>query len=236
MIDFGVWSAPYTTMSLGRAALVVVACGLLAGCSNNASSLLSAPQTIQTGQIPAKSPAAPAAAKTCVTSAAAANPIGVAAMLEQAKVTAETKVDAAKPSNTEISKADSDCLAARVKAQVIATSGQAAIAPADKEATGPVLPSKGSDLTLDFDGDTAPISPKDKRAIADMLAKKGKSTSQVRILAGRGGRGNMFDQAVVAQRRANSVRDLLPTGMVVSVEFDPLQVDDTVRVEFVDKT
>jgi hypothetical protein len=69
-----------------------------------------------------------------------------------------------------------------------------------------------------------------------MLTKRGSSTGKVLIFAGRGGKGNMFDQAVVAQKRANHVKELLPRSMIVSVEFDPQQIDDTVRIEFVDKT
>jgi hypothetical protein len=203
---------------------------LLAACSNSSNPLLEPPTPLQTGQIQAKSPAASTteqallktAIRNCPTTAEPAKTIGVAAMLEQAKTTSDA------PKSNQMSKAESDCLAARVKAQLVATSSPAPAAPSG--------PSKGSDLTIDFDSETAPISPKDKRAIADMLAKRAATTGKVRIFAGRGGKGNMFDQAVVAQKRANHVKQLLPPSMVVSLEFDPQQIDDTVRIEFVDKT
>jgi hypothetical protein len=216
---------------------------VLAACSSGSSSLLDAPKatsqaTSQANVQPAPASAKPAgsaaeqaqlkvALKNCPTTAEPTKSIGVAAMIEQAKAAPEaTKA-------VPMSKAESDCLAARVKAQLIATSSQQV--PAGS-AANPIIPSKGSDLTIDFDSETAPISPKDQRAIADMLAKKGGSATKVRIFAGRGGNGNMFDQAVVAQKRANRVKELLPPAMVVSVEFDPQQIDDTVRIEFVDKT
>jgi hypothetical protein len=216
---------------VGAAVSVALA---LAACSNSSSPLLVPPSNIQTGQIPAKVPAASVAEqaqlkavlKNCPTIAEPAKNIGVAAMLEQAKAAP----DAPKP--TQMSKAESECLAARVKAQLMATSNQ----QAPVTAPGSVVPSKGTDLTIDFDSETAPISPKDKRAIAEMVSKKAAASSKVLIFAGRGGKGNMFDQAVVAQKRANHVKQLLPPGMVVSVEFDPQQIDDTVRIEFVDKT
>jgi hypothetical protein len=240
MVDCCAIKSDIAVPSLRRLAVVVLSCGVLAGCSNSAGPLLAPPQNTQTGQLPAKpatgtavGPAVgsdakvQAALKNCTTTAESAKPIGVAAMLAQAKTTPDA------PKSGQISKAESDCLAARIKAQLIATAPAAPAAPAGD--ANALVPSKGSDLTIDFDSETAPVSPKDKRVIADMLAKKGKA-SKVRIFAGRGGGGNMFDQAVVAQRRANSVKELLPPGMVVSIEFDPLQVDDTVRIEFVDKT
>jgi hypothetical protein len=208
----------------------------LTACSSNSSTLLDAPgANTQTGQLPAKQAGVSsaeqaqlkAALKNCPTTAEPTKTIAVAAMIEQAKSAT------AAPKSGQMSKTESDCLAARVKAQLIATSSQQGPTNAP---TGSTSPSKGTDLTIDFDSETAPISPKDKRAIADMLSKKGSTASKVRIFAGRGGNGNMFDQAVVAQKRANRVKELLPPGMVVSVEFDPQQIDDTVRIEFVDKT
>ncbi len=207
----------------------------LTGCSSNSSPLLAPPpKDLQTGQLPTKAPAGSVAEqaqlkaiiKNCPTIAEPAQNIGVAAMLEQAKASP----DAPKPA--QMSKADSECLAARVKAQLMATSTQ----PSPAASTGSVVPSKGTDLTIDFDSDTTPVSPKDKRTITDFVSKKSNAARKVRIFAGRGGKGNMFDQAVVAQKRANHVKQLLPPGMVVSVEFDPQQIDDTVRIEFVDKT
>jgi hypothetical protein len=222
-----------------RSFLVVLPLAL-AGCSGNSSPLLAPPPAnLQTGQLPPKQGAQSvaeqaqlkAALKNCPTTAEPTKTIGVAAMIEQAKTTPDA------PKAGQMSKADSDCLAARVKAQLIASSGQSAPASAGSNATaGPSFPSKGGDLTIDFDSETAPVSPKDKRAIAEMLAKKGSSTGRIKIFAGRGGNGNMFDQAVVAQKRANRVKELLPPSVVVSVEFDPQQIDDTVRIEFLDKT
>jgi hypothetical protein len=212
----------------------------LAACSSSSSPLLlpPTPQNMQTGQLPAKSAAnaaeqaqLKAAIKNCPTAAEPAKTIGVSAMLEQAR---NTNADV--PKTTPLSKSESDCLAARVKAQLIETSSQPPGAPAATAAT-PAIKSKSGDLTIDFDSETAPVSPKDQRAIAAMLAaKKGGSANKIRIFAGRGGNGNMFDQAVVAQKRANRVKELLPPGMVVSVEFDPQQIDDTVRIEFVDQS
>jgi hypothetical protein len=209
----------------------------LAACSSGPNPLLPpTPQNIQTGQLPAK-PAASTAEqaqlkatiKNCPTSAEPAKTIGVSAMLEQARNT-----NADMPKTTQLSKTESDCLAARVKAQLIETSSQP---PAATAAAAPAIKSKSGDLTIDFDSETAPVSPKDQRAIAAMVAaKKGGSANKIRIFAGRGGNGNMFDQAVVAQKRANRVKELLPPGMVVSVEFDPQQIDDTVRIEFVDQS
>ena len=232
MFDYyGGWSDTYWRSAAKLGVATTLSC-LLVGCSGSTSPLLAPPQSIETGQLAAKPATAnpdadqgrqQTALKNCPTLVDAAKPIGVPAMLEQAKATPDA------PKSAQMSKAEADCLATRVKAQLIATSGPTTT-------TAPAGQSKAPDLTLDFDSETAPISAKDKRAIAEMLAKKGGATSKVRIFAGRGGNGNMFDQAVVAQKRANRVKELLPIGMVVSVEFDPLQIDDTVRIEFVDKT
>jgi hypothetical protein len=229
---YSTFTTAYTTSSLRTSSALCLALGL-AACSNSSNPLLQPPTSVQTGQIPAKNSATSAneqallktAIKNCPTTAEPAKTMGVAALLEQAKAAPDA------PKSNPMSKAESDCLAARVKAQLMATSGQ----PAATQ-TGPGVPSKGTDLTIDFDSETAPISPKDKRAIAEMLTKRAGTTDKVRIFAGRGGKGNMFDQAVVAQKRANHVKQLLPASMVVSVEFDPQQIDDTVRIEFVDKT
>jgi hypothetical protein len=142
------------TLSVGAALSIGLA---LAACSNSSSPLLAPPSNIQTGQIPAKAPVASAAEqaqlkavlKNCPTIAEPAKNIGVAAMLEQAKVAP----DAPKPA--QMSNAESECLAARVKAQLMATSSP------QTAAAGPsaVVPSKGTDLTIDFDSETAPISP-----------------------------------------------------------------------------
>jgi hypothetical protein len=211
----------------------------LAACSSNSTALLPpAPQNMQTGQLAAKPTSASAieqaqikaALKNCPTSAEPAKTIGVSAMLEQARKTSKSTDTSNAP---QMSKAESDCLAARVKAQLLETSNL----PPTSPAVAASIPQKAGGLTIDFDGETAPISPKDKSAIAALVAaKKAGSANKVRIFAGRGGAGNMFDQAVVAHNRANRVKELLPPGMVVSVEFDPQQIDDTVRIEFVDQS
>ncbi len=102
-------------------------------------------------------------------------------------------------------------------------------------ATRGVAPaSTTEELFVDFEPSSLSLPARERQALKEAVAVRlvggGKA---VRIFAARGGQGNWFDQAVVAQQRARAVNALLPPRMEVSMEFDPSLPEDTVRIEFI---
>lgn len=118
-----------------------------------------------------------------------------------------------------------ECAAARTRAQLAAIDGGSSdVASARGQA---------SELTVEFNADEERVAPKDKPALSSFIASnRTAGRKSVRIYAGRGGGGNVFEQAVLAQKRARAVQSMLPSNVAVSIEFDPGQADDTVRLEF----
>jgi hypothetical protein len=89
------------------------------------------------------------------------------------------------------------------------------------------------ELYIDFQPDSVTLSDKEKSALREAVAARALSGwSRVSISAARGGTGNQFDQAVVAQKRARVVNEIIPIAMIELVEFDPTLPEDTVRLEF----
>jgi hypothetical protein len=130
-----------------------------------------------------------------------------------------------------------DCPPAGRKPAGIETGALPAAQAVPQPAAAAAVPAAQSDveeLYIDFEPTAVTLGDKDRQAareaIAIRLAGGGKSA---RIYAARGGSGNWFDQAVIAQKRARVVKELLPNRMVSSLEFDPSLPEDMVRVEFV---
>lgn len=97
--------------------------------------------------------------------------------------------------------------------------------------------SNTEELFIDFEPAMVTLSEKEQNAIREAAAVRLAGGDKVaRICAARGGSGNWFDQAVVAQKRARVVNELLPPRMVASLEFDPALPEDTVRIEFVKRS
>lgn len=98
-------------------------------------------------------------------------------------------------------------------------------------------PSSDAELFIDFEPDSVTLPERNQRAIREAVAARMLGGARrLRIVAARGGSGNMFDQAVIAQKRARAVKDMLPVRMVSSVEFDPTIPEDTVKIEFKGET
>lgn len=118
-----------------------------------------------------------------------------------------------------------ECAAARMRAQLAAIDHE----PRDAATAR----GQAAELTVEFNADEERVAARDKPALSNFIASNrtaGRKT--VRIYAGRGGGGNVFEQAVLAQKRARAVQAMLPSNVAVSIEFDPGQADDTVRLEF----
>lgn len=114
------------------------------------------------------------------------------------------------------------------------TAEGAAVAAGLATAHGAVL---HPDLTVTFEASAKALGEKERRVVAAAgRAHKKAGGREIRIYAGAGSTGNPFDQMVVAQNRARHVRTLLPTDMLLLVEYDPSQDEDTVRIEFVQKS
>lgn len=208
-----------------RAAALLAALAISA-CSLDKESAGLTPAQVLT-QVPTeKCPEAPAAQPAA--QPAATQP-GVAEMLAKARGTPAGADRAAAQRRP-------DCPPAGRKAAGIETGAlpaQAVPQPAAAAAV-PAAPSDVEELYIDFEPTAVTLADKDRQAareaIAIRLAGGGKSA---RIYAARGGNGNWFDQAVIAQKRARVVKELLPNRMVSSLEFDPSLPEDMVRVEFV---
>jgi hypothetical protein len=104
-------------------------------------------------------------------------------------------------------------------------------------ATPPAAPDPAKpvpqELYIDFQPDSVTLSDKEKAALREAVAARALSGwSRISISAARGGPGNQFDQAVVAQKRARVVNEIIPIAMIELVEFDPTLPEDTVRLEF----
>ncbi len=203
---------PLRSVSVTTVLVVVCVAASLPGCG---ASL----EPITTASVSSR-PAAVASARQpdCAVEVTAAKPTTVDAMLTAARSSQPSTAPAA---------SSQDCVNARIRAQL------ASVAAGPVDAPSAAVAVAGRELTIEFDGDDARLTDKDKAAVASLVAANRKAGSKVvRLQAGRGGGGNIFEQAVLAERRARLVKRLLPPDLSVSVEFDPAQADDTVRVEF----
>ncbi|MEQ1698247.1 MAG: hypothetical protein ABL901_20650 [Hyphomicrobiaceae bacterium] len=89
------------------------------------------------------------------------------------------------------------------------------------------------ELYIDFLPGSVTLSDREKASIKEAVAVRLLSGEvRLRISAARGGTGNQFDQAIIADKRARIVNGILPIRMVESVEFDPNLPEETVRIEF----
>lgn len=194
------------------AVLAVCVAALLSGCG---ASL----EPVTTASVNSRSAAVtPARQPDCAIEVTSAKPTTVDAMLAAARN--------AQPS-TSAATSNQDCVSARMRAQL------ASVAAAPADAPSNAVAGAARELTIEFDGDETRLTDKDKAALSSLVAANRKAGSRsVRLQAGRGGAGNIFEQAVVAERRARLVKRQLPPDLSVSIEFDPAQADDTVRVEF----
>lgn len=200
-----------------RGAMLLAALALSACSLDKDSAGLTPAQVL--AQVPPEKCPEPAPARP-----AAAQP-GVTEMLAKARGTPAAADPAAQRRP--------DCTPAARKPSGIETGAlpaQAAPQPAAVAGTQ----SDVEELYIDFEPTAVTLTDKDRQAareaIAIRLAGGGKTA---RIYAARGGSGNWFDQAVIAQKRARVVKELLPNRMLSSLEFDPSLPEDMVRVEFV---
>ena len=93
--------------------------------------------------------------------------------------------------------------------------------------------SSNQELYVDFQADSVTLSDKEKASLREAVAARALTGwSRVSISAARGGAGNLFDQAIVGQKRARAVNEIIPIAMIELVEFDPTLPEDTVRLEF----
>ena len=102
-------------------------------------------------------------------------------------------------------------------------------------ATGPDEKSNtaNQEVYVDFQPGSLTLSDREKAAVREAVAARVLSGwSRISISAARGGTGNLFDQAIVAEKRAKVVNEIIPSKMIELVEFDPTLPEDTVRLEF----
>jgi hypothetical protein len=93
--------------------------------------------------------------------------------------------------------------------------------------------SSNPELYIDFQSDSVTLSDKEKASLREAVAARALTGwSRISISAARGGAGNQFDQAIVGQKRARAVNEIIPIAMIELVEFDPTLPEDTVRLEF----
>ena len=103
----------------------------------------------------------------------------------------------------------------------------AATGPDDKSNTA------NQEVYVDFQPGSLTLSDREKAAVREAVAARVLSGwSRISISAARGGTGNLFDQAIVAEKRAKVVNEIIPSKMIELVEFDPTLPEDTVRLEF----
>ena len=142
----------------------------------------------------------PAVAKDCLPATPVSAPVGsVDALLKEARKTAKSKSE--KP----VAAQPPACHAARLEAQLIETG--ALLPAAAKSASATLDPN----VIVEFDSENAGVSDKDRKAVATTIAAQAKAgRRQVRIYAGRGGDGNIFERAAIADRRAKLVRGCFP--------------------------
>lgn len=89
------------------------------------------------------------------------------------------------------------------------------------------------ELYVDFQAESVALSDREKAALREAVAARVLSGwSRISISAARGGTGNLFDQAIKAEKRARVVNEIIPNRMIELVEFDPTLPEDTVRLEF----
>ena len=140
--------------------------------------------------------------------------------------------DTARPETT--TPLDDACFKARLQEQV------SAVLRTDQRtvvAKGSPTPTPLGELIVDFQADSIVVTATEAAKIKRFLAAQNlKPGSRIRVSVARGGFGNMFDQAVVAQQRARVVKELFPAQVLSSVNFDPQLAEDTVRVEVVNSS
>ena len=89
------------------------------------------------------------------------------------------------------------------------------------------------EVYVDFQPGSVTLSDREKAVLREAVAARALSGwSRISISAARGGTGNLFDQAIVAEKRAKVVNEIIPSKMIELVEFDPTLPEDTVRLEF----
>ena len=112
---------------------------------------------------------------------------------------------------------------------------KSAVAPDAEPVVTPVsgVDAQSNEYYIDFDPNSVSLSDREKKGIRDALKDHMASGAmRIRLLAARGGMGNEFDQAIIAEKRARLVNEILPAKVVESVEFDPTLPEDTVLIEF----
>lgn len=120
----------------------------------------------------------------------------------------------------------------QIAAQVVPKSGPG---PDTSAAGRPAAPAPADELYLDFDVTSVTLSDREKASLRQAVAARilaGGAATRIRISAGRGGSGNLFEQAKFGEKRARGVKELLPPQVVEAIEFDPTLPEDTVRLEF----
>ncbi|MEW6255908.1 MAG: hypothetical protein AB1592_08120, partial [Pseudomonadota bacterium] len=105
-------------------------------------------------------------------------------------------------------------------------------ATASKPAPPPPEPAEPKPIfEITFDGIEEEPSPLVKEALAKKIkASRLSAKSEVTILTGPGPGTNAFEQAVLANKRARTVRSLLPEGWKIEQVYDPTFPPDTVRL------
>lgn len=112
---------------------------------------------------------------------------------------------------------------------------QASAAPPPSAAKLPPSPPEPAEpkpiFEITFDGTEEEPSPLVKEALAKKIkASRLSAKSEVTILTGPGPGTNAFEQAVLANKRARTVRSLLPEGWKIEQVYDPTFPPDTVRL------
>ncbi len=210
-------------------------CALLAGCAlgkEEAGALLPPPVAVAEAK---KETAAAGQAQTASAAPELCDPgggaVAVQDMLRKARESGTAANATANPAPAK------PCVPKRLGASAIETGSikpeLSAPQPAGSASATPTAKADGAELFIDFEPGAVTLPDQSRRKIVDAVAARMlDGATRLRIVAARGGSGNMFDQAVIAQKRARVVNELLPARMVDSVEFDPMLPEDTVRIEF----
>lgn len=199
---------------------IVLVAALLSGCGATLPSAGGNP--LSTGSIEARKAAPEPVVRDCNIDLHNGRRTTVQSLLDSARA---TDSDNSRTGNASQSALSPDCAAARTRAQAAAIS------------RGPLEELNASEsnaaMTIEFIGDDERLASKDKAALSSFVASnRSAGRRTVRIFAGRGGGGNVFEQVVLAQKRARTVQAMLPSNIHVFIEFDPALADDTVRLEF----
>lgn len=208
-------------------------CALLAGCAlgkEEAGALLPPPVAVAEAK---KETAAAGQAQTASAAPERCDPGGGAVAVEDMLRKARESGAAAAPTSGPAK----PCVPKSAGASLVETGSikpeLSAPKPAGAAGANQATKADGAELFIDFEPGAVTLPDPARRQIVDAVAARMlDGATRLRIVAARGGSGNMFDQAVIAQKRARVVNELLPARMVDSVEFDPMLPEDTVRIEF----